>query len=155
NAAIPLFFGGRRQFKGGMRAKARGTAVRQRTNFGLLFSVIPAKAAIQANFYSQYRGLCGDRDARLPAERLQCRHVGEEALAAAIDENLTGKTVPEPIEREKSVIDLRGAAILLARRADEARHQLEALGERRAKPAHEAALAEHILETKPMSGGEK
>src|SRR5215472_880648 len=99
--------------------------------------------------------LCRNGDARLPAERLQRRHIGEETLAAAIDEDLAGEAVPEPIERQEPVIDLRSAAILLVCRVHEARHQPDTLGERWTEPAHEAALAKHILETEPISGRKK
>src|SRR6185437_7593625 len=95
------------------------------------------------------------RHARPPLDRLEGADMGEEALPTAIDEDVTAEAVPDVVEHEDAVIDIGDAAILLDGGADQPRQDLGAVAERRTEPAHEAAVAQHVLELEAMPRHEK
>src|SRR5260221_11825546 len=70
------------------------------------------------------------RHARVPLDGLERADVGEEALPAAIDEDVAAEAVPYAIEHENAVIDIGDAAPFLAGPADQPRQQLHGLAER-------------------------
>src|SRR6266849_2310514 len=90
-----------------------------------------------------------------PLDGLEDADVGEEALPATVDEDLAAEAVPDAVEHEDAVIDIGDAAVLLDGRADQPRQDLHRVAEHHAEPAHEAALAQHILQAQPMVGHEK
>src|SRR5690349_8201134 len=92
--------------------------------------------------------LCRERHARLPLDGLEGADIGQEALPAAIDEDVAAEAVPDAVEHQDAVIDIGDAAILLDGRADQPRQDPRAVAQRYAEPAHEAAVAQHVLQAK-------
>src|ERR1700730_13143042 len=78
------------------------------------------------------------RHARAPFDALERADVGEEALPAAIDEEVAAEAVPDALEHEDAVIDIGDAAVLLDGRGEPSRHDLHVTSEPRAEPPHEA-----------------